>query len=402
MRLLYFTLEGFDTPNPNNHLAETTLDYILDHNVSVDLIQSSRTHLNEEVPNRLKEYSNLHTYSFDRDIIKKDNFIKRYIEEAFFVMKSVKIWFKNRKEYDVLYVQSNATIVWTLLLFRILIRKPIVYVIYDIFPGQSMSLGIVKYKLLYKTFEILQKMAYKCSTKIIVLSDDMKNTLINLKVATSKIEVVYPWYDDKIFTPLTKIENKFYKEWKLDNNMFYLQYAGSLGQNFDEDFVFQIAKKLMLMDDIAILLIGDGIKKESIKLYIEENKIENIKMIERQDLENINYVYNTCDLGIVPLKNNVIKYGFPSKVCQLMACGKPIVTYTNQSLYAKLINKGFGYAGHDDIDRFIQNIMLLKNDRQLYEKTSLKCIEFAKLNYTASANCEKLLSILGGVCNAKK
>ena len=322
MNLLYFTLEGFDTPNPNNQLAETMIEYFLNNGIDVDLIQSTRLHINNDIPDRLKNYKSLNVYNLERKVVGKTNFIKRYIEESTFFLKSIKILKKNKKKYDAVYVQSNATIVWTILFFKIFLRKPINYVIYDIFPGQSMSLGVVKNKYLYNIFQLIQKIAYRCSKHIIVLSDDMKKTLVDMKIPQSKIFVVYPWYDENVFRKIEKDKNKLYDDLNLDRNSFYIQYAGSLGQNFDEKFIYELASKIS-NNNIKILLIGDGVKKEEIKDYIRKKKIKNIILRDRQDLSIIDLVYNATDIGIVPLRRDVIKNGFPSKVCQLLACGKP-------------------------------------------------------------------------------
>ena len=40
MKIMYFTIEGFDTPNANNHLAETMLETFLKNGIDVYLLQS--------------------------------------------------------------------------------------------------------------------------------------------------------------------------------------------------------------------------------------------------------------------------------------------------------------------------------------------------------------------------
>ena len=395
MNLLYFTLEGFDTPNPNNQLAETMIEYFLNNGIDVDLIQSTRLHINNDIPDRLKNYKSLNVYNLERKVVGKTNFIKRYIEESTFFLKSIKILKKNKKKYDAVYVQSNATIVWTILFFKIFLRKPINYVIYDIFPGQSMSLGVVKNKYLYNIFQLIQKIAYRCSKHIIVLSDDMKKTLVDMKIPQSKIFVIYPWYDENVFRKIEKDKNRLYDDLNLDRNSFYIQYAGSLGQNFDEKFIYELASKIS-NNNIKILLIGDGVKKEEIKDYIRKKKIKNIILRDRQDLSIINLVYNATDIGIVPLKREVIKNGFPSKVCQLLACGKPIITHSDKSLYTDLINNNnLGYATFNyKYDNLIDEIFKLYNNKEYYSYISNNCLKYAKNNYTSSTNCKKLLNVL--------
>ena len=50
MKILYITAEGFDTPNPNNQMAEVMINDFLDHGFQVHLIQSRRKRINPDEP----------------------------------------------------------------------------------------------------------------------------------------------------------------------------------------------------------------------------------------------------------------------------------------------------------------------------------------------------------------
>lgn len=52
MKILFITAEGFDTPNPNNQMAEVMINDFLDRGYQVHLIQSHRKGVNPTFPNR--------------------------------------------------------------------------------------------------------------------------------------------------------------------------------------------------------------------------------------------------------------------------------------------------------------------------------------------------------------
>lgn len=393
MKLLYYTLEGFDTPNPNNHLAQTMIDQFLQKDIEVDLIQSNRGG-DQGIPEILQKRNKLNIYNVKRKKIDKEDFIKRYISEMVFPLKALKMVIQE-KQCDRIYVQSNATIVWSLILFKVILHKPITYVIYDIFPNQLKMLGIVDGGILYKCLSALQKIAYKIADNIIVLSEDMKRTLVREeKIPKDKIYVISPWYDEKIFKCIKKNENIIYDELHLNKEKFLVQYAGSLGQNFDYNFILELAEELKNDTDIQIVLIGNGVKRNTIVSEIKKRKLNNIVLREMQPLEKICNVYNACDVGIVPLKKGVIKCGFPSKVCQLMICGKPIISSVEESKYSQFINSGFGFAGYKDIKNTASFIRKIHVEKESYTKISNKCILYAQKYYGCAFNCNKLIDIL--------
>ena len=59
MKILYITAEGFDTPNPNNQMAEVMIRDFLQNGHSVHLVQSHRKGVNPDIPKSLENEPNL-------------------------------------------------------------------------------------------------------------------------------------------------------------------------------------------------------------------------------------------------------------------------------------------------------------------------------------------------------
>ena len=78
MKILYITAEGFDTPNPNNQMAETMIRSFLRMGHKVHLIQSHRKGLNPDIPQSIANETNLVVDTIVRNVVDKTNFIKRY------------------------------------------------------------------------------------------------------------------------------------------------------------------------------------------------------------------------------------------------------------------------------------------------------------------------------------
>ena len=109
MKILFLTSEGFDTPNSTNHLAETLLEDFVKRGIEVHSITSHKTGTYDDIPASLLKYVGS-GFSYDivhRDIIDKNNFVKRYLDEIKYAFQARKVWIKHKGEYDAVLLQSN-------------------------------------------------------------------------------------------------------------------------------------------------------------------------------------------------------------------------------------------------------------------------------------------------------
>lgn len=393
-KILYYTIEGYDTPNPVNHLMDGIIESILESRNECHLMQSYRTDKSKSIPNKFKKYKSFSSTIIKRKNINKQSFIKRYIEESFFSFNIIK-YRKQLKSCDVILMQSTATSFLHILFFKLFIRKPLIYNIYDVFPGHAYDIGVIKSKILYNSFRVIQKLAYMMCDQIIVMCEDMKNKIIYEGVKANKIQIIYNWFDDTKFHYIQKSETQIFKKYMLDPNLFYLQYAGTLGQVFDERIIIELAQELSSCDKIKLLLIGDGVKTDYLKKEVKKSFLNNIIFLPLQPLEMVNDVYNACDVGLIPLKKGVIGNGFPSKACQLMACGKPIYNICDKSFYTELFEKyNMGLSNTNyDVKKIKRDILNLFNERERLLEMGKNGQNYVYKKYSKSKNAKKFVEL---------
>lgn len=331
-------MDGFDTAGPNNQMAMVMIREFTKHGYRVHLIQSRRTRKYPEIPDMLKELDGLEIETVDRKVIDKSNFVIRYLDEVKWAFQSMAHW-KKVKDADVVFLQSCPTAFVQLLLLKLFCRKPVIFNIYDMWPGHAMDLGVMNSKFLFSCFRLLQKIAYALSIKIAVLSEDMRDKLMDEGVKEEKIVIVPAWYDDAAAMEIPKSENRFLKKYSLNPKEFIVQFAGTIGYVFNYKLVLDTAE--LMKNDIGIRfqMIGDGLFK---KTFVEEAKargLNNIDFYPLQPIEIVPDVYSACDIEIIPLRKGVIGNGVPSKAPLLMACHKVIVnSVEDDSHYYRLFN----------------------------------------------------------------
>ena len=75
MKILYLTMDGYDTAGPNNQMSMVMIREFTKYGYGVHLIQSRRTRKYPEVPEMLKNLKGLEIETVDRKVIDKSNFI---------------------------------------------------------------------------------------------------------------------------------------------------------------------------------------------------------------------------------------------------------------------------------------------------------------------------------------
>ena len=111
MKILYITSDGFDTPSPNNQMAEVMINDFLADGFEVHLIQSKRKGEFPEIPDSLQRKDGFTCDVVERKVFDRNKFVKRYLDDARYAFSAMRRWLKV-KDADVVYLQSNPTVIF--------------------------------------------------------------------------------------------------------------------------------------------------------------------------------------------------------------------------------------------------------------------------------------------------
>ncbi len=393
--ILFICTEGFDTPGPHNHLHSAMIEDLLDAGFKITLIQSRRKRINEELTDNLKNRDNLYVETIDRKIIKKSAFVRRYFEEAIYAFKCFRKW-KRIDNIDAVFVQSCPTVIFSILLVRIFMKKPILYSIQDMWPGSAVNSGVLSNKVIAKIFYGIQKVGYKNSDVLTVISDDMKMKVIEQGVTAKKIHTIVNWFDDRTVHEVLWEDNRFVKKYNLSKDKFYVQYAGTMGYVFDYKMVLNVAELLKDYKDIVFQMIGQGSQKEVFIKEKESRGLDNIVFYPLEPQNMVSDVYSTCSICLIPLKKGIIGNSVPSKAGLLMACNRAIVNSVDvDSDYYNMFNKHeMGISASNENPKAVADAILElyhnADKRKLYAKNGQ---EFGKQYYSRSVNTKKFIRL---------
>lgn len=397
MKILFLTSEGFDTPNSNNHLSMTLIEDLLNAGIRVHLVSRCKKESEKAacIPMPLLKNPNFSYDLVERPVINRNHFVKRYLDGVKFAFDAKKKWIK-QKEINAVLLQSNPNSVFSTVLLRMFLKKPIVYNVYDIFPGHAHETGVIKSVVIFKIFRYIQKFLYSLCESIVAMSEDMKAALVQEGVKPEKITVINNWFDTALFKIKPHSENLFIKKYDLPRDKFYVQFAGVLGYVFNYDMFISSAELLMPYEDIVFLLIGDGNLKDIVLKEIEKRGVTNIRYFPWQPLDIIADVYSACSVGIIPLKKGVIGNGVPSKACQIMACGRVVLNVVDESNYSRTFeDERIGVSVTDfNPETIKERILYLYNNPEVVKEMGAKAREFALANFSREENTAKFVKLM--------
>ena len=404
MKVMYYTIEGFDTPNANNHLALTMLETFLKSGIEVYLLQSDRSGPDPKIPESLAKYDIFSCDYVKRKPAPKNNFIARYFEGIKYALDSRKIWKQKARDVDVILVQSTY-LSWLSLRLLKSLHKPIVFSIFDLFPNVVFDVGASSNKLIYNALLKLQNIAYNCSDRIVVITDDVKQKLLARGIDEKKLVKIVNWFDEDKISEIPALDNQFIQRYDLNKDKFYVQYAGNFGFTFNYKYVLQVAEKLKNHPKIILQMIGSGTFESEFKQEATEKGLTNIEFYPWQSLDIISDVYSACSIGFIPLSTGVIGNSYPSKLSLIMACGRTFVTCADMNThYAKDIKKHeIGICVSDNApEEAAKAILELYENKNLRNRYADNAKKYTYEQYGSKNNAIKFVDVIEEMANYGK
>ena len=247
--------------------------------------------------------------------------------------------------------------------------------------------------------KISEKKLFAKASKIIVVSNVLKEYLLSVGVPEEKIAVVPNGADGDMFNPITsRLEIR--KEYRLEDKKV-ICYSGSLDQQWQGiGYILNSAKIVSSTDpSVRFLIIGNTAGQEELLKSAPENVI----FTGSVDHSEVPGYLATADVLLAPYKlkkgfEDVGFYNSPVKLFEYMAMGKAIVT-SNIGQISEVIEHGKTglLIEPGDYKELAENILMLLENKQLREKLGSNArVEFER-NYTWNLNARRIIAIYGEI-----
>lgn len=219
------------------------------------------------------------------------------------------------------------------------LKVPFVYSLQDIFPDSLVTTGLTrKGSLLWKIGRRLEDKTYSRCDEIIVITEAMRQNLLEKGVSESKIHLISNWIDTDKTKPICREDNRLFDEFAIDRSKFIVLYAGNFGEAQGAEIILEAAEKLQDYKEIQFVIFGGGSGYE--KVCHKAGNLDNVFIHPLMPQDRISEVYSMGDVAVVTARKGVGRSGMPSKTWSIMACNtRVIASYDLDSDLCRMIQK---------------------------------------------------------------
>jgi len=273
-----------------------------------------------------KENKNNLKYNFIKTIsFSNNNYLSKLSVMISYSISSIfKSLFSKKFDKNIFITQPPLFFFWGSVL-QLIKREKYICIIMDVYPEVAIKSGVLRKNGFFaRIFSEISKYSLNRADDVIVIGRCMKKRLEDMGVISEKISIITNWVDEKSIRPILHERNKFRKSHGLDNKIV-IMYSGNMGIGHYFDDILKVAKGMQDYKDVVFLFIGDGMRKNEVVQFKNENNLENIKILPYQDHSILNQSIASADIHFVSLRDGFEGLMVPSKVYAILAAGRPIL-----------------------------------------------------------------------------
>ncbi len=217
-------------------------------------------------------------------------------------------------------------------------KVPFIYNLQDVFPDSLVNAGFTKKgSLLWKFGRKIENYTYNRADKIIVISESIKQNILEKGVSPDKIVVIPNWINTDLVCPIDKQNNTLFDELGISRESFNVVYAGNMGEAQGVEVILRAAE-IIQDKSIQFVLFGGGSRYSEIQQ--QAKNLPNVIVRPLLPVNRVSEVYSLGDVILITCKKGTGNAGMPSKTWSIMACNTPIIaSFDTDSELASILNK---------------------------------------------------------------
>jgi glycosyltransferase involved in cell wall biosynthesis len=359
--------------------------------------------LNYEERNKVKIFRCQGT-NFDKDIL-SGRIINLITRSAAIFWKG---FFNCQKGETILVVTNPPLLPFVALVLKWLKGCNFVLLIHDVYPEILVATGLSKpSSLMVKFGQIINRLLYKQASKIITLGRDMtKLVKAKLDGEYEKIYCIPNWADIESIHPTDRQNNTLLQNLGLTDK-FVVLYAGNIGRTHGIEELAQTAEFLANKNNnkVYFIVIGFGAKKKWLTKYVENKRLETIKVFNFFPITEQNIVLNAGDVALISFVSNMAGVSVPSRMYNQMAAGKPIIAVADDwSELAEVIKEeNIGWVVKPgDIEEVIKTIEFAAQHPELCAEMGARAANIAQTKYTFTQTNQAYQQLFREILTAHK
>lgn len=227
----------------------------------------------------------------------------------------------------------------------------------------------------------LDKFIMRSAWKIVVLSDDMKQHIVQKrKLEPGKVEVINNFDFNRVKSDKgSRAELPESLKYIIEAKERTIIFAGNLGYFQNLDLVFKAVSSIVAKNNITFLIVGDGVKKKELEEKYSHRRIVFTGFLSNETLQ---IIYPYCQLGLAPVVEGIERVAYPSKIISYTVAGLPILTFSSKKssiagfVKNNVLGENYGFEGEQVLEELILKAIFKKFDRDRIK--NIASIEFGE------------------------
>jgi colanic acid biosynthesis glycosyl transferase WcaI len=244
----------------------------------------------------------------------------------------------------------------------------------------AFNLQLLKTTFIRKIICAIETFLMKQCTFISTISQNMWQKLRGKNIAESKILLFPNWVNLDQIKPIAKSNSLLRQQLNIASDTIVCLYAGNIGQKQGLEVIINAATQLLTNKNIIFIICGTGPHKNDLQQKAIAKNLTNIIWLPLQPSNNLNNLLNVADIHLLPQQQAITDLVLPSKLSNMLASGRPIITLAkNGSELSNIVKIAGIVVNPDKPDDFSDAITLLANNNKQRLLLGIKAREYAEL-----------------------
>jgi glycosyltransferase involved in cell wall biosynthesis len=282
-------------------------------------------------------------------------------------------------------------------LMSVRLRVPFVFEVRDLWPAIFAELGVIRNRSILRALEALELFLYRRSGAVVTVTRSFAEDIARRGIPGGKIHVIRNGVAPEDFRP-GPADPALAARLGVEGR-FVVLYAGAHGISQRLQRILDCAA--LLRDDprIHFLFVGEGAERDALVARARELSLANVTFREPLGRDEMPALYRVADVCLIPLRDVPLFRGFiPSKMFEILACGRPIVASVEGEA-AEILNESGAaiVVKPEDSVAIAEAIRRLAADESLAASLAARGRPFVEAHYDHRALAARYAAILAGL-----
>ena len=215
---------------------------------------------------------------------------------------------------------------------------PLVVVSQDVFPEVAVELGRLDNPAVVGLLRLAIRYYLERADRIVAIGETMRRRLEQKGADAARVTVIPNWVDTHELTPRAR-DNAWAREHELVDK-FVVMHSGNVGHAQDLDTLLRAATFLRDLDDLRIVIVGGGARRDELKALSKLLEVEHVRFQGYQPRSMLPDSLSASDLHVIGLARGLSGYVVPSRLYGVLAVARPVIVAADaESETAQVVEK---------------------------------------------------------------